>query len=172
VAPGRVRRAGNGTLADGSLVIWTVAEGVRGRRWREVRTLDGSVVSSLLLETDPDGRFSHIELSTAAGLLTLHPEGDETLHGNVVTTGGVQHVAGLPWDGEGVVLLEESPLAAAAAAGRRGSAEAHGVLIRLDLSLEPFADGGAGEDLTRAAPLDADGLPRFGVGASWPLELD
>ena len=60
---------------------------------------EGSGVrSSLLLELDPDGRFSHLELSTAAGLLTLHPEGDGTIHGNAVTTAGLTHVIGLPWD--------------------------------------------------------------------------
>ena len=73
-----LRRAGAGGLVDGSHVVWSVAEGRRGRRWREVRTApDGGVVSSLLLETDPDGRFSHTELATPAGLLTLHPEGND-----------------------------------------------------------------------------------------------
>ena len=38
----------------------------------------------LLLETDPDGRFSHLELARADGLWTFHPEADGTLHGNHV----------------------------------------------------------------------------------------
>ena len=34
------------------------------------------------------GRFSHLELAAAAGLWTLHPEGDGTLHGNHVDPRG------------------------------------------------------------------------------------
>ena len=128
------------------------------------------MMSSLLLETDPDGRFSQIELSTAAGLLTLHPEIDETLHGNVVTARGVRHVVAVPWDGEGTLLVEDSALAAAAARPR--SASRRGVLVRLDLSLQPFGGGGAGEPSASAVPVDADGLPRLDRGATWPLELD
>src|SRR5436189_2001251 len=93
----RLRRAGHGSMADGSEITWSMAEGSRGSRWREVRVLDESVVSSLLLELDPDGRFSHLELATTAGLLTLHPEGDGTLHGNAVTADGVHHVVAVPW---------------------------------------------------------------------------
>ena len=59
---------------------------------------------SLLLETAADGAFSHLELSTPAGLLTLHPEGDGTLHGNAIEAGGIRHVVGLPWDGRRPVL--------------------------------------------------------------------
>ena len=92
-----LRRAGRGRVADGTDVTWSVAEGRRGRRWREVRTREEGIVARLLLETDPDGRFAHLELSTAAGLLTLHPEGDGTLHGNAVTADGVEHVVGVPW---------------------------------------------------------------------------
>jgi hypothetical protein len=62
-----VRRAGTGRFVDGSDVVWSVAEGQKGRRWREVRSRDGIVLSSLLLETFPDRGFAHLELSTAAG---------------------------------------------------------------------------------------------------------
>ena len=166
---GLVRRAGRGTLADGSLVVWSVAEGAKGRRWREVRTEAGIVVSSLLLETDADGRFSHTELSTAAGLLTLHPERDGTLHGNVVTTDGVRHVVGRQWDVDAVLLLEGSPIAAAAA--RFASPGDHGYLVRLDLTLEPL-EGGAGKEPVAGLALDADGLPILDAATTWPLELD
>ena len=44
------RVAGWGTADDGSIVIWTVSEGRKGRRWREVVPRGGSV-QSLLLET-------------------------------------------------------------------------------------------------------------------------
>ena len=84
-----LRQAGHGRAPDGSIVTWSVAEGRRGRRWREVVRAGEGIRSSLLLELDPDGRFSHLELSTAAGLLTLHPEPDGTLHGNAVTAEGI-----------------------------------------------------------------------------------
>ena len=71
---------------------------------------------SLLLETGPGGRFGHLELATPAGLLTLHPEGDGTLHGNVIEVGGIRHVVGLAWDEAGVVDIEGSAIAAAACA--------------------------------------------------------
>ena len=45
---------------------------------------DGDVVSSLLLELDPSGRFSHLELARADGLWTFHPETDGTIHGKSV----------------------------------------------------------------------------------------
>ena len=50
-----VRRAGSGQFVDGTDVIWSVADGRKGRRWREVRSKAGVVVSSLLLETFPEG---------------------------------------------------------------------------------------------------------------------
>ena len=71
--------AGCGRAADGSTVTWTVAEGSKGRRWREVVALGGATVQALLLETDRDRRFSHLELARADGLWTFHPEPDGTL---------------------------------------------------------------------------------------------
>jgi hypothetical protein len=160
-----LRRAGHARLAEGSAVTWTVAEGAKGRRWREVVTRDGMIVHSLLLETFPDGRFAHLELSTPAGLLTLHPEGDGTLHGNAVAGGGVRHVVGPAWPPGAVVLVEGSSIAMAAAgasAGRRA------IVVHSDLSLESRVLGGA-EPWPAA---EADGTPRIEGGASWPLELD
>jgi hypothetical protein len=112
-----LRRAGSGRDQAGATVIWSVSEGSRGRRWREVR-IDGSgaIVSSLLLETDPTGRFLHTELSTPAGLLTLHPEGDGTIHGNTVTRAGIGHVRGLPWRPDAILVIDGSTIAACAAA--------------------------------------------------------
>ncbi len=120
--------------------------------------------SSLLHELDPDGRFSHLELSTAAGLLTLHPEGDGTLHGNVVTTGGVEHVVGVPWDPDTAVILEGSTVCVAAA---RQDVDGRGWLqITLDLHLRPMAG-----PLPQVA-VDADGLPALEGGGTWPLERE
>src|SRR5215208_2384288 len=86
-----LRRAGRGRRGD-DWVIWSVSEGSRGRRWREVVYSGDRVFAALLLETHPTGTFAHLELATASGLLTLHPEGDDTLHGNVVASTGIEHV--------------------------------------------------------------------------------
>jgi hypothetical protein len=161
-----VRRAGRGRLPDGSTVVWSVAEGSRGRRWREVRrSADGGVITSLLLETDVTGRFAHTELSTAAGLLTLHPEADGTLHGNVVTDGGLRHVRGLPWTPRSVVLVEGSVLASAAAARTVAGNVADGVRITLELDVTPTRE-------TLSLDVDGDGLPVLADAATWPLEAE
>jgi hypothetical protein len=179
-----LRRAGRGRDAAGWLVVWSVAEGRRGRRWREVRQRDGAIASSLLLETDPDGRFSHTELSTPSGLLTLHPEGDGTLHGNVVATGGLRHVRGLPWDVDAIVLLEGSTLCQVAAAARLArdvpaaapaTRRAAVIPSSLRLSVEDARIEHIDEGTWRfgsEAPLrvDADGLPVLDDAESWPLE--
>lgn len=190
-----LRRAGRGTDASGAEIVWTVSEGRRGRRWREVRSGPHGVISSLLLETDATGRFSHAEISTAAGLLTLHPEADGTLHGNVVGERGIEHVEGLPWRADGVVLLEGSTIAMVAAIAPM---VAHGArprttpdsdsgpasplrALRIDLRLgHRLADvlvarGGGGRWLvgeTDEVRLDDDGLPVQADGASWPLEVE
>jgi hypothetical protein len=179
-----LRRAGRGVDATGAAVIWSVAEGRRGRRWREVRSIDGRVASSLLLETDPDGRFSHTELATAAGLLTLHPEDDATLHGNVVTRQGIEHVTGIPWEPDGLLLVAGSVISVVAsltALHRRAAADGQtvcsGVTIDLSLRLDP-----APMPVQRASPLrwrigeaplveiDSEGLPLLRQGEAWPLE--
>jgi hypothetical protein len=161
-----VRRAGRGRLPDGSTVVWSVAEGSRGRRWREVRrSADGDVVTSLLLETDVAGRFAHTELSTAAGLLTLHPEGDGTLHGNAVSDSGLRHVRGLPWTARSVVLVEGSVVASAAALRTAGGDGADGVRITLALDVVPVHE-------TISLEVDDDGLPVLTDAAMWPLEAE
>ena len=162
--PDWLRRAGHGTADDGALVTWSVAEGRRGRRWREVVRTGEGIRSSLLLELDPQGRFSHLELSTAAGLLTLHPEGDGTLHGNTVTGRGVEHIEGLPWDQDTVILVEGSAVCRAAPAndGRRRS------VLRIGLDLR-FDQGPVPEFLAEA---DEQRLPVLGGSENWPLEME
>jgi hypothetical protein len=125
-----------------------------------VITTGEGIRSSLLLELDREGRFSHLELSTAAGLLTLHPEGDGTLHGNAVTADGVHHVVGLPWDADGTVLLDGSAVCRAAARGRTG------VVIGLDLDLRGVTE------LVIPRLADSDGLPVLDDAVSWALELE
>jgi hypothetical protein len=158
---GWLRRAGRGRAPDGATVTWTVAEGRRGRRWRESVSTGEGIRSSLLLELDPDGRFSHLELATPAGLLTLHPEGDGTLHGNRVTRDGVHHLRS-PWDPATVVLVEGSAICLAAMPAR--DRVAGWLRIGLDLGLEPASDAIVG---TQAR---GDGLPALEGGADWPLE--
>jgi hypothetical protein len=159
-----LRRAGAGTGSDGSLILWSVAEGRRGRRWREVVRTGEGIRSSLLLELDPTGRFSHLELSTAAGLLTLHPEGDGTLHGNAVTSAGIAHVVGLPWQPDVGIWLDGSGINAAAARRADGTVASDCLRIGLDLTLARESmqiDPGA---------VDREGLPVLDGGTTWPLE--
>lgn len=184
-----VRRAGTGRDADGRLVWWSVAEGQRGRRWRETVVAGGGLVHSLLLETGPDRRFTHLELATPSGLLTLHPEPDGTLHGNAVTDAGMRHVTGLAWDPDGLVLLPGSAIAGAAAghllatllppgAAPAGVSMSQLVLrIATDLSVATaLADVELGTDGRHVVAdsgvleADGDGLPVLDEARSWPLE--
>lgn len=181
-----LRFGGRGQGADGASVVWSVAEGSRGRRWREIRNTPGGhgIASSLLLETSAAGRFTHLELSTPSGLLTLHPETDGTLHGHAIVSDGVEHVEGLAWDSDGIVLLEGSTVCRVAAAAiladavAIGTSKAHLAAVlpptlwfevkpvrveRIDattwrfIAEEPFA-------------VDRLGLPALRGGEIWPLE--
>lgn len=163
-----VRLAGHGRRADGAEVDWTLSEGRRGRRWRETVVLDGVLLHGLLLETGPDRAFTHLELAGAAGLVTLHPEGDGTLHGNVVGVGGVRHVVGLPFAAGGAITVAGSVVAGAALAWQ-ATAWAGGEVVVLDpASLDLVVRPLVVEDLTA---IDADGAPRLDGGRIWPLEV-
>ncbi len=184
-----LRMAGWGTLDDGAAITWTVAEGRRGRRWREVVARGDAVGHSLLLETGVDGRFSHLELARAGGLWTFHPEADGTLHGNHVDPAGrdVSHVVGMPFAPDDLLLIAGSPLSAAAIAWRLSgsmtegaSATRAGVVLRasgeLDavpaIRVERLAGGRWRLDDGRPFGIDADGIPVLADGESRPLELD
>jgi hypothetical protein len=193
---GWLRRAGHVRAATGEGITWSVAEGRRGRRWRElIRVGNGGpgIRHSLLLETDPGGRFSHLELSTDAGLFTIHPEADGTLHGNGVVdhgeadlrdAAGVEHVRGLVWPDDGVVLVEGSlvcrlaaihALRDALAPSAARSQAAAWIPLSLWLEIRPvrverldarrwrFGGGDVVE-------VDSDGLPVLDAGTTWPLE--
>ena len=179
-----VRRAGSGRLSDGGQVTWTVADGSKGRRWREVVTDAAGIRHSLLLETTPDRQFSHLELATRSGLLTLHPEGDGTLHGNVVGVDGVRHVAGLPWSRDGLVDLEGSPVTSAACAwllervepGPSSPVTVLRISGALGLDAHPVIvgrrwDGSWGIAGASRFVADLDGLPVLADGSTWPLEV-
>ena len=108
-----LRRAGRGTLSDGTTLIWSLAEGERGRRWRAASTVEGRLTHALLLETSPGGRVQRLELTTASGVLTLHPEPDgRSIHGNVVHVGGVRPLA-FPWGPEHELEVVDRPFASA-----------------------------------------------------------
>ena len=164
------RVAGSGELADGSIVTWTVAEGRRGRRWREVIARDGSTVHALLFETDAARRFSHLELARTDGLWTFHPEPDGSLHGNQVSADGpIRHVQGWPFAMGDALLIEGSPIAAAALAWGHarevaigGSIKLSGVVVRSDGELERI-------ERTDLARLDET---RWRVGEGMFVEVD
>src|SRR5476649_2068672 len=99
---GYTRLAGRLALGDGATLSWSVADGSRGRRWRAVSVANGSVTHAVLLEVDLARRPSRLELTTRAGMLTLHPSLDgREIHGNVVSAAGdgVRHLA-FPWGPE------------------------------------------------------------------------
>ncbi len=144
------------------------------------------MASSLLLETDAAGRFSHLELSTPSGLLTLHPEPDGTLHGHAIVSDGVEHVEGVPWDADGIVLLEGSTVcrlaAAALLAGSVAAGELKGHLAALIpatlwLEVKPIRVERVDATSWRLGTdepfvVDERGLPVLRGGEVWPLERD
>jgi hypothetical protein len=188
-----VRVAGTATLADGTEITWTLADGRRGRRWRAAMRRRGELTGALLLEIGVEGRPVRLELASAAGLLTLHPESSGGLHGNTVTAEGVRHLA-LPWSDDH--WLETEPLAISAAVTARGIAErlAAGegtdipvVLVGADLAvregvrrfhrIDTTTWQIDGEGTTRTLVIDERGVPVWTAGAGepsssreWPLE--
>ncbi len=188
-----LRRAGAGLLPDGSQLVWSVADGRRGRRWRAVASSNGVITHALLLEVDTAGRPSRLELTTPAGLLTLHPsEAGEALHGNVVTGQGVHHLS-LPWSDEHGLEVDGRPIATAVTAHRLAGQLAVGegrvvpvVAIAGDLTVSQTAirfvrvgagewrvERASGEAATATLRIDARGVPAgLGGAREWPLELD
>lgn len=180
---GLLRIGGRGSTPAGRSIIWSVAEGSRGRRYREVRRAGEGIAHSLLLETDLAGRFSHLELSTPSGLLTLHPEPDGTLHGHAVVSDGIEHVTGLPWEAAGLVVVEDSVVCVVAAAqllrptlGPGSSTARHAVWIppTLWVEIRPVRVGraGGGWQLGADGPIEIDprGVPQLVGGEIWPLD--
>ncbi|MFL5673603.1 MAG: hypothetical protein ACJ779_01225 [Chloroflexota bacterium] len=166
-----VRAAGWGTAADGSVVTWTISQGRRGRRWREVVAHGDAVVHALLLETGSDGRFSHMELARADGLWTFHPEGDGTLHGNRVdrSEAGVRHVEGWSFGPDDVLVLEGSPVGVAAAVHRWRDALAVGASVGVG-GVAIGRDGALRrEDSIVVKRLD---VRRWRIGDGQPFEVD
>jgi hypothetical protein len=185
----RVRRGGHATTVGGDLVTWTEAEGARGTRWREMLERDGRLLRGLLLETSMAGRPTRLEVTTLAGLLTLHPEPDESaLHGNVVEAAGVRHLA-FPWSPEHELQVLGSPASATVSLRRLARLVPVGAsrtfdLLRIDDDLEPrpvrwsferisrhawhLRDTGGSEE--RRFTVEDDGRPVLADAVSWPLE--
>jgi len=75
-------------------VTWTVSDGERGRRWREaVAEPAGGMARSMTLETGHAGQWLRLEMAAPAGLLSLHPDREGSIHGNVASADGVRDVA-------------------------------------------------------------------------------
>ena len=181
-----VRRAGFFADDAGRSVIWSVADGVRGRRWRwTVVDRRGTLLAAETVETDPDGRFLRLEAATAAGLLSLHREPDGSLHGNRVGERGIDHLtveapapAGVLIGG--TALSVSILLGAIDAPASRASIDVLEIFDDLGLRVVSATirpDGEAGWEvrtnrLTRRAVLDTDGLPAAPEhdGLTWPLE--
>ncbi len=187
---GPVKAGGRAIAPDGRSIVWSVAEGPRGRRWREAIVQGGSLHRSLLLEVSPAGAPTRLELTTEAGLLTLHPdiEGRE-LHGNVVTTSGVRHLR-FDWSFEHELFVVGSPAGAAVALRRFADILAVGEarpvpVVWIDDALEPRpgawqvtrtgSDAWELRDLdgteTRPIRVDEDGIPILPRAERWPLEM-
>jgi hypothetical protein len=146
---------------------------------------------AVLLEVDLAGRPARLELTTPAGMLTLHPSADGTeLHGNIVQAdgSGVEHLA-LAWDPERELDVVGRPLTIAVGLHRRRESirvgrttEIEVVVIRPSLavntgrrSVERAGEGSwriaaAEGEPHRLISIDADGLPAY--GQSWALERD
>jgi hypothetical protein len=163
----RLRLAGRGRLPDGNVVMWSVAEGGRGRRWRWAhRDQAGTLRVSGLVELGPDGRFSRLELVTSGGLLTFHPvEDGRSAHGNVVTADAVLPMA-TTWRPEWGVGIVGDPFGSAIARWRRDGLVVtwhHGELVWREPGRHPDVD---------ASPLDDRGVPHLDDAKEWPLEAD
>ncbi|MEK6721666.1 MAG: hypothetical protein AABZ33_13515 [Chloroflexota bacterium] len=105
-----VRRAGRLALADGGIVLWSLAEGRNGRRWRWNRVGPTGLVEAGLLEIATGGSFARLELATPSGLLTIHPEaGEGRAHGNVVSDQGVTPIR-VAWTADHDIGVAGSPV--------------------------------------------------------------
>jgi hypothetical protein len=184
-----VRRGGRATTPDGGRLTWTQAEGARGTRWREALAFEGRLVRSLLLEVTTAGRPSRLEVTTRAGLLTLHPESDErAIHGNLVGGDEVRHLA-FGWSPEHELLMLDSSAAVIVTLGRLADRLVVGArrtvdVLEIDDDLVPRPAQWSFERVARHAwhlrddlgrmewrlTLDEDGRPVLRDAVIWPLE--
>jgi hypothetical protein len=147
------------------------------------------------MEVTPDGRPARLELATAMGLLTLHPEPAGLLNGNAVTDEGVRHLT-LAWSDDHELEVEPLAISAAVTARRLAGlvAVGEGTMVPVVAVGDTFAIHEAtrryerldavtwritGDGATRTLTLDDRGLPVWASPAGesarpgeWPLELD
>ncbi len=187
-----MRLGGRIVLGSGDVVVWSAADGRRGRRWRESVTRDGAVRRVLLAESAAAGSgLQRLEVASAAGLLTLHPDANgSTLHGNVVGHDGVTHL-GFAWSPEHTILMDGSPALTAITLALMGRGVSVGerrtaATLRIDDRLAPAAGRLAVERLgprswrladpdrqtesAEVVDLDEDDLLTAGTRTTWPLE--
>jgi hypothetical protein len=168
-------------------VTWTVAEGRHGRRWRELAIEPGGAVRSLTLQTDGQGAWERLEIAGGSGLLSLHPESNGSIHGNIASRYGVRHLsigavkparvdvpgslvaeAALCWSMARHVRVGESKTISVASVGEPASVG----LVELSVDRRTtgtweLRDG----DRRRLVEIDDAGLPVAHVGSErWPLE--
>lgn len=165
-----LRRAGRGFLPDGRALVWSVAEGRRGQRWRS-STLSphGHLDLALLIEVANDGRFSRLELTNSKGILTLHPEPHGArLEGNVVSELGVTPIS-LAWGPNHLLWVQDSPIAEILTS--RVAADGGGVRTGLviDSALEVVPATRAMEEGS-VPPADDRGVPELNGSLEWDLE--
>jgi len=188
---GQLRVGGRAPLAGGVGLSWSVAEGSRGRRWRESLDRGGDLIRSLLLETDRNLRPTRLEMATASGLLTLHPDPSEVeLHGNVVTASGIRHLR-FDWGPDHELLVPGSPACASVTLGRlAGNLDTGGTrtvaMLRIDDALQPspvawqvtrigpaaWSVRSVDGDEERSLSVGPDGLVVLRDTERWPLELE
>ena len=181
------RVAGHERDTLGRDVTWTVAEGRHGRRWRELAIDLTGAARSLTLETDNQGAWQRLEIAGGTGLLSLHPESDSSIHGNVASRTGVRHlsigvVKPARVDVPGSLVAEAAlcwTLARQVRVGERKTITVASVAEPVSVGLVELSvdrrttgtwelrDG----DRRRLVEIDDGGLPVAHVGAErWPLE--
>ncbi len=161
------RRAGGGRAIDGALVTWTVAEGRKGRRWREREWLP-AIVGRLVRATNPVRILisdRHVGGALAAGVdLALIVVIDEVPDPTATQSALQAAVADLPVAAEIHVVSARQAAARDAGPGRQALTDGREVysrdVVRMRSVLEQLIDSG------RAAPPrhpDTSVLP-----ARWP----
>lgn len=165
-----LRRAGRGLLLDGRTLVWSVAEGRRGQRWRSsTMGPEGRLDLALLIEVGGDGWFNRLELATSSAMLTLHPEPDRSrVDGNVVTERGVTPIS-VRWSSQHVLWVRDSPIAeiltrrVAPPGGRIRSGLSIDSTLLVALETRPAEEGSG-------PPSDDRGVPVLGASLEWDLE--
>ena len=161
-----LRRAGRGRAPDRSMVLWSLAEGERGRRWRWSLTDPAGAIRHVgLIELDRAWILERLELHSSNGIVTFHPAGDgKTAHGNVVMRHGVRPIE-VGWTAGSRIGIAGDPfgttLGAISAAGT--DLAGHEWTLLTSLELQPMA-------IAPGLGVDARGVPVLDDPVEWPLE--